>query len=347
MPATSIDMFFACTLVVSVALIATAFLAGTMQTQINSMQDLNKQDYLQTIADHIVSSYGTPVDWGSTSDVPVNFGLSANDSSYSCNLDIDKVSRLNSQNKYSLSYQDMSRAARMHNIALGISLSQMLSMNVELSGNNTAGGATTYTFRISVSQDTGPTSASLHCYAVARDFLSYVSNVTSSAGVGYVSVQIPTSSNGSALLVVFARASFDDRITAYEVYSFAHLSQEPLPNHTFVRLSPLNYTLTVNKNYSGITISGGYALSYAYNSSLTSTSSTTYAIPVIIEKSPIVLVLRGLNGTTTFLEWTAYPQLPLEAGANFANSEENVFVYHVIIKETLCKLTLRFGDVIK
>lgn len=346
MPAVSIDTFFACSLVVSVAIIATAFMVGTMQTQITSLQDLNKENYLRTIADHIVSSYGAPVDWGSTAGVPVNFGLSANDSSYSYKLDTDKISRLNSQNNYSLSYQDMSKAARMHNIALGISLSQMLSINVELSANNTAGDATTYTFRVSVSQDTGPTSASLHCYAVARDFLSYVSNDTSSAGVGYVSVQIPTSSNGSALLIVFARASFDDRITAYEVYSFAHLSQEPLPNHTFVRLSPLNFTLNVSENYPDLAISGGYALSYAYNSSLALTSDTTYAIPVIIEKSPIVLVLQGLYGTMTFLEWTAYPQLPLEAGANFVNSEENVFVYHVIIGEALYKLTLRFGDVI-
>jgi hypothetical protein len=345
-PTVSIDTFFACSLIVSVAVIATAFMVGTMHTQITSLQDLNKENYLRTIADHIVSSYGSPVDWGSTPGVPVNFGLSANDASYSYKLDIDKISRLNSQNNYSLSYLDMSKAARMHNIALGISLSQMLSINVELSANNTAENATTYTFKVTVSQDTGSTSASLHCYAAARDFLSYVSNDTSSAGVGYVSVQIPTSSNGSALLIVFARASFDDRITAYEVYSFAHLSQEPLPNHTFFRLSPLSYTLNINKNYPDANISRGYALSYAYNSSLTSTSNTTFAIPAIIEKSPIVLVLQGLNDTTTFSEWTAYPQLPLEAGANFANSEENVFVYHVIIKETLYKLALRFGDVI-
>ena len=41
MPSVSIDTFFACTLLVSVAIVATAFLAGTMQTQIGNMQDLN------------------------------------------------------------------------------------------------------------------------------------------------------------------------------------------------------------------------------------------------------------------------------------------------------------------
>jgi hypothetical protein len=240
MPTVSIDTFFACSLIVSVALLATASLVGTMQTRINSFQDLNKDDYLRTIAEHIVTSYGTPVDWGSSNAVPTTFGLSDSDSPHLYALDIDKISRLNSQNSYSLSHIQVSNAARLNNIALGISLSQMLSITVMPSANATIGDATAYTFKISVSQASGPTSASLHCYVVARDFLSDVSNTTSSAGIGYVSVQIPNSSSGPALLIVFARASFDDRITSYEAYSFAHLSQEPSPNHTFLGLSPLN-----------------------------------------------------------------------------------------------------------
>jgi len=99
MPTVSIDTFFACSLIVSVALLATASLVGTMQTKINSLQDLNKDDYLRTIAEHIVTSYGTPVDWGSSSVVPSAFGLSDSDSSHLYELDIDKISRLNSQNK--------------------------------------------------------------------------------------------------------------------------------------------------------------------------------------------------------------------------------------------------------
>ena len=346
MPATSIDMFFACTLVVSVALIATAFLAGTMQTQINSMQDLNKQDYLQTIADHIVSSYGTPVDWGSTSGVPANFGLSASNSAGLFELDVDKISRLSSQNEYSLSYFEVSRAARLNNIAFGVSLSQMMSIDVELSGTSTLGDVTTYTFTFSVRQDSGPLIADLHCYVFARDFIGSVSNVTSSSGVCSISVEIPNSSSGPAMLVVFARASFDDRMTAFDVYPFAHLSTEPSPNRTFLRLSPLNYSLTINPNFLEATVENGFAFSYAYQLNLTSTSSTTYAIPRILDKSPVVLVVQGVNGTSPFVEWVSYPQLPLDVGADFKNSEENVFVYPVTINGALYKLTLRFGDVI-
>ena len=347
MPTVSIDTFFACSLIVSVALLATASLVGTMQTRINSLQDLNKDDYLRTIAEHIVTSYGTPVDWGSSNAVPTTFGLSDSDSSHLYELDIDKISRLNSQNSYSLSHIQVSNAARLNNIALGISLSQMLSITVMPSAKTTVGDATAYTFKISVSQASGSTNASLHCYVVTRDFLSDVSNTTSSGGIGYISVQIPNSSSGPALLIVFARASFDDRITSYEAYSFAHLSQEPSPNHTFLGLSPLNYTLNLNSNFSGIIIEQEYAFSYAYQSNLTSITTTTYAIPAFVDKSPIILAISGLNGTTAFIEWVSYPDIPLDFGSNFENSEENVFVYIVTVKETLYKLTLSFGDVVK
>ena len=77
MPAISIDTFFACSLIVSVALLATASLAGTMQDRITAMQDLNKEDYLRNIAEHLVTSYGTPVDWGATGAVPSSFVSSA------------------------------------------------------------------------------------------------------------------------------------------------------------------------------------------------------------------------------------------------------------------------------
>src|SRR3989304_515306 len=333
MPAVSIDTFFACSLIVSVALLATASLAGTMQTRINTLQDLNKDDYLRNIAELIVTSDGAPVDWGSTSAVPDSFGLSDSDSPHLYALDIDKISRLNKQNDHALSYIQVSKAARLNNIALGISISQMLSVSVRLSANNTSGDSTTYTFKISVNQASGPTSAGLQCYVVAKDFWSTVSNTTSSAGVGYITVQIPNSSIGPALLIVFARASFDDRITSYEAYSFAHLSQEPSPNHAFLGLSPLNYTLNLETKFPDITVENGYAFSYAYQSNLTSTSPTTYAIPELVDKSPTVLVISGLNGTTSFVEWVSYPDIPVDFGANFEGSEKNVFVYTVLVKE--------------
>jgi len=347
LPTISIDTFFGCALMVSVALLATAFFVGTMQTRLNGLEDLNKESFLRALAEHLVTSYGVPIDWGSNGDtIPASFGLSDSGSSNPYELDVDKVGRLNSLNSFSVSYVEVSEAARLNKIALGISISPMLSIIVEPSRNETSGDATTYTFRLYVSGRSGPASAKLHSYVVAKDFLTSVDNVTSDSGIGYVSVQIPNASSGPALMVVFARSQFDDRLTSYEVYSFAHLSSEPLSNNSYFDLSPLNYSLTVNPKNPETIVENSYAFSYGYQSNLTLASENTYSIPASLDKSPTVLVLRGVNGSSHFAEWVSYPQIPLQFGADFSGSEENVFTYPVMIKENLYMLTVRFGDVL-
>ncbi|MEM2099228.1 MAG: hypothetical protein QXU99_05760 [Candidatus Bathyarchaeia archaeon] len=345
MPTSSIDTFFACSLIVSVALIATASFAGTMQTRIDNLQDAHKDEYLRTIAEQIVTMKGTPAEWGANAaTIPTNFGLASNAASYLYELDVDKVTRLNSQNNYALSYLQVLQAAKLNNIALGISLSQMLSISVTLTANTTVGDATAYTFTVSITYEQGPVNASLHCYVIAKNFLTDIYNTTSRNGSGYISFQIPNSSASAALLVVFARASFDDRLTAYTVYSFPHLSQEPMPNNTFLELNPLNYTLNVNLKNPAVTVNKRYAFSYAYQANLTATSNTTYVVPAFQDSSPIVLVVSGNNDTAYFNEWAAYPSVPFEFGGSF-DSEKNVFVYIVVVKKTLYRLTISFGDV--
>ena len=347
MPTTAIDTFFACTLIVAIAVISTVYIVGTMQTQIESTQDLNQESYLRGIADHIVTSYGTPVDWGTTDALPINLGLSSSyKSDYLYELDINKITRLNDQNQYSLSYIEALTAAKISNIAFGLSLSQMLSIEVALSDNTTTGDVTEYTFQVTVSQEAGPVSANLHCYALATDFTADVNNVTSSSGTGSITIEVPNSSTGSALLIIFAQTSLDQRLCAYTVYSFAHLSDSSEPNGAFLNLSPLNNTLNVQLDYSGGVIEKVYAFSYDYSANLTSTSSTTYSIPDFVDNSPIIIVVQGLNNTVNFIEWVSYPQIPLTFGGDFSNSSAHVFVYTVTIDKVLYRLTLRFGDVV-
>ena len=108
-----------------------------MQTSINSTQDINKDSYLQAIADHIITNPGAPVNWGTSSSVPADFGLAAASSTIPYELDIDKITRLNNLNSYSLSYVDMENAAKLNNIALGITVSQVMSINIEQTSNST------------------------------------------------------------------------------------------------------------------------------------------------------------------------------------------------------------------
>jgi hypothetical protein len=345
-PTSSIDTFFACSLLVSVAIIATAFLAGTMQTQINNMQELNQQDYLRNIANHIVTSYGDPTNWGSNNNVPTSFGLSTNNSDRLYELDVDKITRLNSLNDYSISYYAAFTAARLHNIAFGVSVSQMLDVNVVLIGNAAIENGIEYTFQISVSQDTGPVRADLHSYIIANNFTGTASNSTSDSGVGQITVDVPNSSNGTSTLLVFARATYDDRLTSFSVFPFQHLSESPQTNQSFVSISPLNYTLNLRTNYPNITIQNAYAFTYTHQSNLNFSSNNSYPIPNFLDNSPIILMVQSKNGSISYNDWTAYPEVPLSFGADFSHSEINAFIYPVIINNVLYKLTLLFGDVI-
>lgn len=123
------------------------------------------------------------------------------------------------------------------------------------------------------------------------------------------------------------------------------MSPEPSPNGTFLNLSPLNDTLYASSNSSDMTFQKGYAFSYGYQFNLTLASNTTYALPTISETSPTVLAMSGSNASDFFIEWAAYPQIPLEVGSNFQNSESHSFSYMVTIKKTFYKLTLRFGGI--
>ncbi len=346
MPSTAIDTFFACTLIVAIAVISTVYIVGAMHIQIESTQDMNQESYLRGIAEHIVTSYGTPVNWGTTIINPASFGLSSYNSDNLYELEINKITRLNNQNQYALSYIEALTAAKISNIAFGLSLSPMLSIDVALSGNSTIGDVTEYTFQITISQEAGPVNANLHCYTLATDFIADVNNVTSSSGNGSITIEVPNSSTGPALLIVFAQASLDQRLCAYTVYSFAHLSDSPEPNGTFLTLSPLNSTLNVQLNSSIEVIEKVYAFSYVYSANLTSTSSTTYSIPDFVDNSPIIIAVQGLNNTANFIEWVSYPQIPLTFGGDFSNSSAHVFVYTITIDKVLYRLTMRFGDVV-
>lgn len=329
---------------VSVVILTTALSAGILNTHIIGPQDLNEDSYLRTISEYILLNGGIPANWGSNSSaVPEVLGLAKSNSLGRNELDIDKVCRLNSQNAFALTYSNILGAAKLENVALGFSMSQLMDISTILYSKRALVDSTAYTFKISVNQDGAPTATSLHCYAVAKGFLTDMYNSTSADGVGYIDVEIPNTSNGTASLIVFARALHDPRITAYGACLFEHLSAEPLPNNTFLRLSPLNYTLWLSSNSSSITLEKCYAFSYEYQFNLTLTSNTTYNIPTILGKSPIVLIVTGLNASTFFIEWTTYPQIPLEAGADFRNSECHTFSYVVNIRGNLYKLTVRLG----
>ncbi len=318
-----------------------------MQTSINSTQNINKDSYLQAIADHIIANPGDPIDWGASRGVPVDFGLAACTSTIPYQLDIDKITRLNSLNNYFLSYFDMENAAKLNNIALGVTVSQVMSIDIEQSSNYTVGNMVSFTFAILTSINSEPTNANLNCHVIANNYQSNITSSTSGVGVGYVTAQIPKDSTNQAMIIVFARASFDDRITSYAIYNFQSSTQESAPNNDVLSLTPLNYTLTYATNSTHLTIQNSYTFSYSYTQILTPLQGATqFSIPKLIDKSPYILLVCGYNNGTYFQEWTSYPQVPLTSGSSFQNSERNIFSYMVTINNVLYKVELSFGDVV-
>jgi hypothetical protein len=345
MPTTSIDTFFACTIIVAAALIGTAFLASTMQTRIASTQDINKQSFLKAIADRLVTSSGTPSDWGQSSIVPGDFGLAASDSTSVYTLDPDKITRLNTQNTNSLSYFDLATSAKLSNIAVGITVSQILSIDIKQTSNSTQGSDTYFGFTVLTSVDSQPVNANLHYYLMANNYQAEAINNTSGVGISYISVEVPSTSIDNAMLIMFARASYDDRITSYAIYNFADGAQQSAPNCNNVVLSPLDNKLTIASNSSSVTFNGAYVFSFSNKENLIYAQGASHcAIPSLIDQSPLLIVVNGVNGDVYFQQWTAYPQVPLRAGSTFNGSEQNVFNYIVTINGVLYRLDVSLGD---
>ncbi len=120
---------------------------------------------------------------------------------------------------------------------------------------------------------------------------------------------------------------------------------------SFLRLSPLNHTLTIVFNSPEITLSEVYALTFNYSSTLeqktSQNQSATFNIPRFLDSSPIVLVATGWNSTQFFIEWTVYPQIPIGIGISPTESmslaDVYAYAYIVTINSALYRCTVWLG----
>jgi hypothetical protein len=323
MPASSVDTFFACSLMVILIASAMISTAKLVQPYLNDMANINGVDRCRGLAEYMLLDAGTPSDWGRAENtIPSTFGIAAeNLQPYS--LDPDKVSRLNSESIFSLTYQQLLAALGTSDMSLNIRIQPIFQVSIGLVSNQNLGSETLYTFQFSTKKSGFPISTRLNCYATIDAYVENVTSWTNSKGEGTANVTLPNSLNGTTLLAVFARAQAYPQIMAFNAYAFGHNSETHLPNRTFLRLSPLNHTLNVSLRNSDIEVSEAYVFTYNYHFSLSSTASGNrsleYNVPSLPEVSPKILVLNGNNGTASFSEWTAYPQLPLEIGADFSD----------------------------
>jgi hypothetical protein len=316
-------------------------LGSTLQARIEGTEDINKDSYLKAIADRIITSPGFPLDWGTRGEAPADFGLAYSPSAGTYDLDMDKISRLNRLNNNPLSYLEMGKAAKLTDIAFAVTVSQVMTINIEQIDNSTAGPTTHFNFKVSTSINSKPASTNLHGYIAAHDYTASF-NSTTEAGTGSLSFPVPSTLTSDALLVVFARADFNDKITSYAVYNFASSVQEYSPSKSALALSPLNYKLHFNDSAS-IMLQNGFVLSYSYQQPLSALENSPCTIPKLLDRSPSVLVVNGLDGGVYVQAWTVYPQIPLTAGSSFEGTERNVFGYMVTVDGVLYRLEVSLG----
>jgi hypothetical protein len=292
---------------------------------LNNMSDKSGALRFQQLASHILLNPGTPSNWGqSRTIVPSSLGLAKTGSTVPYELDIDKVSRLNSENAYSLTYRQLWESLGMEDVSFQIEIKTLFEVSIDLVSSQTLENETTYEFEIFTGKSGMPVPSNLSGYVVVADFVNEVNGSTSSSGAGSLSVSIPNSVNGTALLLVFAEAKAYSKTVAFSVFAFGHNSATPFPNGTFTRLSPLDFVLNVSFTYPDTDVQKAQVFTFNYNFSLTEkaqgSQSVEYAVPRLLDSCPMVMVLTGYNGSTSFAEWVSYPQLPLSIGANFSQS---------------------------
>jgi len=353
-PTTSIDTFFACSLLVILVVSTMAGLPKMLYPFLDGLAHKNDGERLQQLAQYILLSTGAPSDWGSNSAVsPTSFGLASDSVSSPYALDIDKVTRLNSRNSYAINYAQLLDALKVSKVALKIHVRTLFNTSIRLVSSSDNGNETNYSFEI-VTENSGLAVVSdLSCYFVVKDYVDNLVSSTNSNGKANATFVVPNNVSGSALLAVFSRAQVDSSVVSLGVYAFGHNTSSPVADGTFARLSPLDYVLNASFLFPDEQVLGAYAFSFGYWANLTmlsnATQSAEYVVPRFLDKSATVLVFTGLNNTQTFAEWVAYPQVPLEIGVNFDSSTFGAsvvsFTYVVAINAALYELQIKCREV--
>lgn len=326
MPASSIDTFLACSIMIILVLAAMASTASTLRPSLSELPHLNDAERFQQLARHVLLAPGSPRSWGSLRDVvPDSFGLSDVDYSLPYQLDIDKVSRLNGDNLFSLSSTQLLQSFGVKDVAFQIEIKTLFNLSTNLVSSAVGANETTYEFEVSAMKTGLPVSAYLRGYIVVKNYVKSFVSSTSSVGKASIVITIPNSVNGTALLLTFAKEKNVPQMVAFNVYAFGHSSSTPWPNRTFARLSPLNYVLNATFTYPSEEVLRALVFTYRYNFSLVEnikgTQSVEYGIPRLLDSSPMLLVITGLNDSSSFAEWSSYPQVPLKIGVDFDASD--------------------------
>lgn len=349
MPSSSIDTFLASSVMIALVLSTMVSTTEILQPYLGDLSQKTFAERHYHLAKYLLLTTGTPAEWGSSPEtVPTRFGLALTDSLHPYELDIDKVTRLNNESASSLTYPQLFASSGVYDVALRIEINTVFDLSTTLVSTLEDENETIYDFELCAERAGLPISAQLKCYIIIRDYIQNLTSSTSSTGTGSLQVSIPNSNNGTALLVAFAE--IQPEIVTFNVHKFGHKSSTPEPDGTFMRLNPLDYMLAASLLYPDEEVLKAQIFTFNYSFNLTQVSGSNqtaeFEIPQLIDSSPMILVIAGFNGSSSFAEWVSYPQVPLEIGADLGESDVLSFPYIVSINNVLYDLTIESGGMI-
>jgi len=351
MVATTIDTLLSCFVMVTLVLTSMVGVYTVVHPFLQEQQSLYKMQVNQKLAEYILLGPGYPVNWGSDlATFLTDFGLAEYGSVAPYELDIDKVTRLNSENAYNVSFLDVFSALGTQDKPFRITIKPVFDVSVNLTSKQEGPTETVYHFQISTERSSLPIAADLCCYAVFSDQVVSNASSTSNAGEGSVDVTLQNEGSGTALFIVIAKA--DSKTASYAVYPFAHQSSSnPNSQGAYATLSPIDYTLRIDLVSDEDKMSHAMIMTYSNWFSLSeineSQATMFYELPRLLDPSPMVVVGTGLDGSTSFAEWTVYPQVPVVFGSNFTGEgdllDSYAFRYLVTINSAVYECEVVIG----
>jgi len=350
MPTTTIDTLLSCFVMVSLVLSSMVGVYTVVHPFLQEQQSWYKTQVNQKLAEYLLLEPGYPVNWGSDLTTSLtDFGLAKSGFATPFELDIDKVTRLNSENVYNVSFLDVFSALGTQDRPFRITVKPVFDVTVNLTSKQERLTDTVYHFQVHTEKSNLPIAANLSCYAVFLDQVVSNASSTSPTGEGLVEIALPNEGNGTALFIVIAKAN--SKTTSYAVYPFTHqLSDNHHPQGAYATLSPVDYTLRVDLVSVDDRVSRAMVLTYNdwFNLAEINESQATmfYTMPHLLDVGPMVLVGTGLDESTSFVEWTVYPQIPVDFGLNFTGQydllDSYAFRYLVTINSAVyeCEVTI-------
>ena len=335
MPTASIDFTMA---TLAIIMVTAGAIYGINIVAAPYLETKSSESRFYQLGRSILLSEGNPENWG-TGEIPTAFGLSDGNEVYS--LNVDKVTRLNSDNHNAVNYSTIWRSLGVDDVSIGIEVSLLYDLSLSVLSSVDNGDNTTYTIQATCTKDGYPVESDMSYYVTVRSSTLHATGITNSSGIGVVQFTIPDTQSGTAMLVGFSK--LQDSIVTYDVLPFAHQSGAPQPPNTYATLSPLNNILypTITNGSSVNAV----VFSYDYSFNLTS-SGSEYLIPSLQDAGPMILVLTGVDGADYWSESVAYPSIPFEVGAtmdsDYILSDVSTCTYLVDVGGNHYKIKLQF-----